>query len=174
MNILTVFDYGLRPRYYLKHPFGFIKETWLNIKAAWNRATKGYAWRDAAEMDEFLLHIIPKMLRDIADGDAYPGNDEFPTYESWQDWCNDLAAKFESVQEENWDGKNEYEDQWHNATLYREPHPNLTMTTTLTDEQYENLRKNYFNRCLELEKERDRIIEECYYSLATHHQYLWI
>lgn len=168
-------DFCYRKRYYFRKPWRFFREIGQNINAAWQRATKGYAWRDAAEMDEFLLHIIPGMLREIANGGAYPGDDEFPTYEAWQDWCNGLADVFESVQEENWsEGRNEWESKWRVAQQVFYPHPNLTTTTTITREDAETIRNAYWSREKELREERDAIILDAYNQLAKNHQYLWI
>ena len=78
------------------------------------------------------------MLREIANGEAYPGNDEFPTYESWKTFCCDLANKFEMVQQERWEdgGYNEYEEEWEKTLEPR--NPNLTTTTDMTEEEKQN------------------------------------
>lgn len=173
MNVLNDFPYV--KRFYVSHPWKFLQECWWNIKAGWSRCTKGYAYRDAADMDEFLLHLIPAMLRELANGPAYPGNDEFPTYESWQMWCNSLANRFENVQEEHWgDGRNEWETQWHSMMPALLPHPNLTTTYTFTTEQVEEVREKYYAREKELFEEREQIIQQLYLELAKHHSMLWI
>lgn len=175
-NVLNDFPY--RPRYYLTHPWKFFQECWYNLQAAYSRATKGYAWQDSAEMDNFLLTIIPGMLRDIANGHAYPGTKEFPTYESWKKWCNDLADTFESLQLGKWeDGKNEYEEEWYTlCNLHRNKHPNLTMACPYdtSDEHFKDLTRKYFNRCTELMEERKQKILEAYTILAQHADALWI
>lgn len=174
LNVLNDFPY--RPLFYLKKPWRFFQECWWNIQAAWARATKGHAWRDSVEMDEFLLHIIPSMLRDVANGDAYPGYEPFETYEKWQDWCNSLADVFESVQEENWNtaGRNEWEEEWEKAFEVLHPHPNLTTTTEMTEAEAQKICKIYFEREKELSEERERIIQDAYAELIKYHYYLWI
>ena len=153
MNVLNDFPYT--KHFYLTHPWKFLQECWWNIKASWSRCIKGYAGRDVAEMDEFLLYLIPAMLHEMADGDAYPGNEEFPTYESWQNWCNSLADRFEAVQEKNWDGHNEWEEKWHSMSPLFIPHPNLTTTYTFTAEEAEEVRAKYYAREKELFEERE-------------------
>lgn len=172
LNVLNDFPY--RPRYYLTRPWRFFQECWWNVKAAWARATKGVAYRDSAEMDEYLLHIIPIMLREIANGEAYPGNDEFPTYESWKTFCCDLANKFEMVQQERWEdgGYNEYEEEWEKTLEPR--NPNLTTTMDMTEEERQRIRKLYWEREKELWVERQNIIEEAYNTLAKYHGHFWI
>ena len=174
MNVLIDFPYT--KGYYVRKPWLFFKEIKYNLAAAWERATKGHAWRDSVEMDEFLLHIIPSMLRDIANGDAYPGIEPFETYEKWQDWCNSLADVFESVQEENWDasGRNEWEEEWEKAFNVLHPHPNLTTTTEMTEEEAQEICKMYFEREKELSAEREKIIQNAYAELVKYHSYLWI
>lgn len=172
-NCLNDWCYG--KRYYLKKPWRFFYEVGQNIRASWQRATRGYAGRDVAEMDEFLLHIIPPMLRKLANAGTFPSNNEFPTYEAWQDWCNSLADVFESVQEENWsEGRNEWESKWREARWIFHPNKNLTMTHTMTEEEAEDIREKYWTREKELWEEREAIILDAYTQLAKHHQYLWV
>lgn len=173
VNVLTDFPY--RKRYYLTHPWKFFQECWWNLKAVLSRATKGHAWRDSAEMDEFLLHLIPSMLRDIANGPAYPGIEPFETHEKWEDWCNALADVFESVQEENWEeGRNEWQEDWEIAFEVLHSHPNLTMTHNMTQEEAEEICKCYWEREKELWTEREKIIQDAYAQLAKYHNMLWI
>ena len=174
MNTLTDFPY--RKYYYFRKPWKFFQECWWNVKAAWERATRGYAWRDAVEMDEYLLHLIPAMLREIASADAYPGDDNFPTREAWQDAINALADVFESVQEENWtEGQNEWEDEFHNVCVeYFSRHPNLTTTSRYTPEEAKEIKDLYWAREQELRDERNKLILDAYQTLAKYHNYLWI
>ena len=173
LNVLNDFPY--RPLYYLKKPWRFFQECWWNVGAAFSRAIKGHAWRDSAEMDSFLLHIIPSMLRDIARGDAYPGFEPFETPEKWADWCNGLADVFESVQEENWEkGRNEWQTEFETALEVLYPHPNYTATNSMTQEEAKEVCKTYWEREKELWDERDRIIQDAYAQLAKYHNLFWI
>lgn len=173
-NVLN--DFPCRKYYYFKRPWKFFQECWWNFKAAWERATKGYAWRDVAEMDEYLLHLIPAMLREIAKADPYPGDDNFPTREAWQDAINALADVFESVQEENWtEGQNEWEDEFNNMMVdYFGNHPNLTTTSQYTPEEAKEIKDLYWAREQELRNERNKLILDAYQTLAKYHGYLWI
>lgn len=173
LNVLTDFPYA--KRYYLIHSWLFLKECWWNLKAAWQRATKGHAWRDSAEMHEYLLNLIPSMLRDIADGISYPCSEEFPNHESWQKFCNDLAAKFESAQEENCYEKNEYNEQFLTAfdILYNKS-PYITMTYTMTEEEAEEICRKYHARENEIDEERVRIVKEAFNTLVEYYFELWI
>ena len=72
--MLTVFNYGCSTKYYITHPWKWIKETYYNFKNAWKRAINGYCYPDWCNFDEWFKEIAPSMLRDIADkGYGYPG-----------------------------------------------------------------------------------------------------
>jgi len=173
MNVLTDFPYRLK--YYLMKPWKFFKELWQNLHAAYKRATRGYAWRDAAEMSEYMLHLIPAMLRDVAAAEAYPGTEPFETYEKWQNWCISLAELFESAQEENWiTGRNEWEKASDIALEVLYPHPNLTTTHEMTEQQAKEVIELYWIREKELSEERQNIIKCAYAKMAEYHDYLWI
>lgn len=174
LNLITWFSY--RPRYYLTHPWRFFYEIKVNIYLIWQRATRGWAECDAIEMDEYLLHIIPEMLRKIANGDTYPADKEFPTREKWQDFCNSLADVFESVQEENWSqGRNKWEEKFDEAfeTLHRKSYQDSN-SYSMTKEEAEKICKEYDERQKELYNERENIIKDAYITLAKYHGYFWI
>lgn len=177
-NILFCFPY--KKRYYLLHPWKFFITLWRNIKSGWQRATKGYCHYDLMDMDDWLLHMISHMLRDMGNDIAYPGNEEFPTMESWQKWLNNLAAKFESARENSPMGpQNEFEKEWH-ALLWNRVDKNPNITTTIeydtSREHYDLIRKQYFEREKEIYEERNRIVQEAFTELVRDHHFfsLWI
>lgn len=172
-NVLNDFPY--RPLFYLKRPWKFFQEIWWNLRAAFSRATKGYAWRDSAEMSEFLLSIIPPMLRDVAHSGTYPGIEPFETHEKWVDWCLALADVFESVQQENWEaGRNEWEEEFYKALEIKYSHPNLTTTSDMSENEAQEVCKLYWERERELWDERDKIIQNAFSELAKYYNMLWI
>ena len=174
MNLLK---FSMYPSYYIKHPLHFFRELRNSIRYAWQRVMKGYSYYDSMDMDEFLLHIIPGMLRDIANADAYPGTEPFETKEKWEDWCNSLADVFESLQGDGWtEGRNEYEEEWRKAweVLYSCSHPNLTMSSSMTKEEAESIRELYWEREMDLWAERDKLLQDSYMELSKYHNFLWI
>lgn len=89
MNRLNVFSYAYRKRHYLTHPWKFIKETGQNFHAAWHRATRGWAARDAYELGPQLLQILPEMLRYLEKYHCgYPAD---MTDEEWTQWLHKMA-----------------------------------------------------------------------------------
>lgn len=172
---MNLFKFPMRLRYYLTKPWRFFRELRYSFKYAWQRATKGYSFYDSMDMDDFLLHVIPGMLRDIANSDSFPGVEPFDTYEKWQDYCNSLADVFESLQEENWGkGRNEWEEEFDKAFEVRHLHPNLTITTDMTKEEADEICKMYFEREKELAEERQKLIEDTFIELGHHLTKFWI
>lgn len=114
INCLTDFPYSIR--YYLTHPHKFIRQCWMNIKAAWQRITKGYANYDIWDMDHYILEILSRMLRQLATrANGYPGHEPFTTYEEWIKWLQAMATRLEALQT-NWtETQNEYEEEYFNA-----------------------------------------------------------
>lgn len=163
-NILT--DYPFTFKWYLRRPWKFFQHTWYNLRGAWQRATRGYAYSDAAEMDEFLLHILPGMLRKVGNGLSFPGVEPFETVEKWEDWCNSLADVFESLQEDNWtsSGRNEYREEYYNKILEEDR----------DSEEANKISKLYWAREKELWDQRETILQDAYKQLALYHTYLWI
>ena len=171
---MNLFKFPMRLRYYSK-PWRFFRELYYSFKYAWQRATKGYSFYDSMDMDDFLLHVIPGMLRDIANGDGYPGIAPFDTYEKWENYCNSLADVFESLQEENWsEGRNEWQEEFEKAYEIRHPNPNLTITMDMTMEEADEICKMYFEREKELVEERQKLIENTFMELGRNLTKFWI
>ena len=172
---MNLFKFPMRLRYYLTKPWRFFRELYYSFKYAWQRATKGYSFYDSMDMDDFLLHTIRGMLRDIANGDSFPGIEPFETYEKWQDYCNSLADVFESLQEENWsDGHNEWQEELDKAFEAQHPNPNLTTTMDMTKEEADEICKMYFEREKELAEERQKLIEDTFAELGRNLTKMWI
>ena len=157
MNRLNVFSYAYRKRYYLTHPWKFIKETGQNFRAAWHRATLGYAYRDIWELGPQLLEILPPMLRHLEK--YHCGSPCDMTDEEWTQWLHDMANSIERLQEENWEKQNEYADEFFRVSeeMRREKRlENGGLRITWSDEpDYKVLTKKYFARCEELNKQWD-------------------
>jgi hypothetical protein len=154
----------------------FFRELYNSIKYARQRAIKGYSFYDSMDMDDFLLHVIPGMLRDIANERACPGVAPFETCEKWQDYCNSLADVFESLQEENWqcEGRNEWEKEFERAYEVRHTNPNITTTLDMSKEDADMVCKMYFEREKELTEERTKLLKDAFRELANNFNMFWI
>ena len=103
-------------RHYLTKPWEFFEDTWLNLKAAWQRATRGWADRDTWNLDSYLLDILPEMINHLRENThGFPI--DFPTYESWQDYLqNEIVIPLQNAREEQTIQKNEYNEEYFNLS----------------------------------------------------------
>lgn len=110
MNELNVFNNTWCP---WRYPSNWIRNTRIffrQFKWAYQRITRGYCDIDWYDMNTHLSKLIAQMLRKMAqDSMGYPGNEEFPSYESWADYLNETASLLEYS---NSDLPNEYEEAW--------------------------------------------------------------
>lgn len=174
---LNVFSYSHRKLYYLNHPIKFIIETYYNVRAAWWRVTRGFAPRDVWNMDNWLIYILPPMLRYLAEyAAAYPFNKEFPDEEAWHEWLTNLASTLELTWDENWEGQNEYQEAFDTRevrhTRVENPDGSITVTPYFTKEQKE-INERYFEREKELYEQQIDIQKDALKSLIQHLELLW-
>ena len=155
LNVLTNFGYSRR--YYLRHPLRFLRECGQNIRNAWMRATCGWCYMDTWNVDAWFLEVMPQMLRHLAKyGSGYPGTEPFETPEKWDDWLNAMADTFESLQEENWNSRNEYE-KLYNTSVEQSLNPDSNVQLTMS---HEDISKLYYTRMNELAEEGQALLED--------------
>lgn len=87
------------------HPFKSIKR----IK---DRIVYGYCDMDAWNVDSYLGFVIPGILSTLAaNTHSFPGNDKFPTAESWEDKLEQVARDLARARDwEKWE--NPYRSAW--------------------------------------------------------------
>ena len=161
---LNVFKWAWRPRYYLTKPWKWVKELFRNIRAAWMRAIKGYCYMDVWDWDSWFCSVIPPMLRDMANkGMAYPGSEPFDTPEKWHNWLYEMAHKIERLRYDDWmEDKNEYSKEYHES-----------FENDWHSERQEEIRKKYYERCVEIHKTRQQVLEEFGSSFFKFFDCLW-
>jgi len=177
---LNVFNWAWQKRYYLTKPWKWVKELIRNIRAAWMRAIKGYCYTDVWSWDDWFCSVVPPMLRHMADhGSAYPGREPFDTPEKWHSWLYEMAHKIERLQYDNWmEDLNEYSKDYEKTfedDAYEEEHPDGPFLTTTCDSSLskEEIRKKYYERCVEINKTRQQALEEVFLELGRNFDYLW-
>lgn len=89
MNVFTYFPYT--KRYYVLNPWFFVRQCWRNLKAAWQRATKGYADRDVWNMDDHLLTLMPQMLDKLRET-SHGYCAAFSCEEEWFRYLNEIST----------------------------------------------------------------------------------
>ena len=151
----SVWTYPYSRRYYWRHPWVLLKDFWWNIKAAYWRSKYGFAPHDVWEFGYAFLEVVPQMLKYLAEnGSGYPGDEEFPTPESWRNHLISIANLLENARDAVRDEKNEY------YPAYRDKingnwRPDDAETFTPDD-----IVKRYIDRDVELAREQDIMIEE--------------
>ena len=178
MNLNVLKDYPYRKSYYLTHPWKWFKEIWLNLRAGWHRATKGYCYTDLWNMDDWFLTIFPKMLRELADKHcAYPGVKPFDTSEKWERWLKEMAENLEYCASDP-DEENEYDKPFFEMCEERRyssasSDEMITISYTYDDEESKELRDKYFARNKELSDARRKLLEETMAELGLYLRNLW-
>jgi hypothetical protein len=163
-------------RYRLLHPWVIITGGWRNLKAAWQRATRGYANRDTWNLDTWLLQVLPAAIKHLAKNcHGWPATDDFPTHEDWVSFLNNLANDLEDCQDDEAENRNEYYEDYmkelmDNADEHwkRDEKGNLTYTKEQTE-----LDKKYFARARELSEEQQKKLEHCFFLLSKYLRAMW-
>lgn len=173
----VLFDFSYRPCYYLTHPLKFLHEIKVNLRNAWSRIARGYCYMDVCNFDSWFLEIAPEMLRELSNGDAYPDNDGFDTYEKWQSWLREQADNLAACREENVEDKNEYKDEFYRTLeniRFQQRTSEGSLTITFSDEpDVTEIRDKYFARTLELHEERTARLQSTLNELGRHWFHLW-
>lgn len=171
-NCLTYYPW--RARYYLKKPWEFFEDTWLNLKAGWQRATRGWADRDTWNLDSYLLEILPEMidhLRENAHG--WPGEYQgFPTPEDWDKFLKEeIIIPLQNARENQTTQINEYEEELHSYPLEFVKQENGFTAIHFTEP--EELNKKWFAREKEINEWRQKELERAFKKLSSVYFSLW-
>ena len=174
---LNIFTWPYRKRYYLTHPWEWFRTLFRNIRAAFQRIRRGYCSYDVYDLDHWLLDILPPMLRDIANSEigAYPGVEPFETPEKWKAWLLDLAARFEELQTDWAETRNEYEEE-HSKALNgaRVDLAKVNGCYVHYGEIPPELHAKWLARIQELNEEQQKATEEAFKIMSEHFYQLWL
>lgn len=160
-------------RFYLRKPWEFFEDTWLNLKAAWQRATRGWANRDTWNLDSYLLEILPEMidyLRIHAHG--YPGYGEFDTPEKWDKFLKEeIIIPLQNAREEQTVQKNEYEEELFSYPMEFVKGENSFTAIKFTEP--DELSRKWCEREKEISEWRQKELEKGFQNLASVFFDLW-
>lgn len=175
-NVLFNFFYTFK--YYLIHPHKFLKECYHNVRAAWHRIDRGWAYTDVWNMDSWFLETIPAMLKHLANyGSAYPGHPPFETMKEWHDWLEQMALNLENCKEENIEKNNEfnqaYFEQIEEQQRFRTDENGNVIYFLDETENLKHLRNLYYARNEQLCSERKELIENTMNELGHNFFDLW-
>lgn len=108
MGIFTKHPY--RIKYYLKHPIDFFSHYFRDIQCAYQRATKGYCYRDLWSIDVWFLNLFPKMLEEF--NQIKQGHPSEITSDDWDLIIDDMIYYFKNANIETTDFINLYEKEY--------------------------------------------------------------
>jgi hypothetical protein len=89
-----------------------------SINCAWQRAIKGYCYRDLWRMDWFYTQLFIDSIREFKKNlhgapQEFFDNDAENQIERWESYLEEMAQHFYNSLEENSEGKNQYEEEFH-------------------------------------------------------------
>ena len=108
MAIFTKFPY--RASYCFLHPLKVVKHKMRDIQCAWQRANKGYCYRDVWDIDHWFLEILPEMLDDFVE--VHNGYPDGMTDEEWVEIIKRMAKCFRNANEQTTEFVNPYEEEY--------------------------------------------------------------
>lgn len=171
LNIWKQFPKG---GYYLNHPVRFIRHLFRPFKWAWQRVTRGYADCDLWDMDRHLIKLLPQMLKQLSvSAKDYPQNVHlsFASATEWSDYLKNIAEHFMNADEDFCPQKNEYAPMFSYCGVTETKHPDGTVS--VVSNAPEELRKNYWNRIVEINQWREREVCKALEMLAPVFFALW-
>lgn len=122
MNKLNVFRNPKYPLTSFHNVKITVKMFFHSCKYAYQRVTRGYADCDLWDLDDYYLTLFTNTLNSFADNTiSYPGNKQFPSYESWIKYVRELALDFLKANEANDFFNHPKEDIWWEQAQQGEP-----------------------------------------------------
>lgn len=158
---------GYRPLYCLRHPLYWLRQKSRQFKWAYQRVKYGWAESDAWDIDDWFIKTVPQMLRHMAyEGHSYPGNEEFPTFTSWQQKLVEVANDIEASDEEYMDMANEYYKDYMDE-LKNWQYDNRTLMSKT------EVQEKYFARRRDLAAEADVRLKRAFDFILKNFHHLW-
>ena len=158
----SVWYWPYTKRYYLTHPWKWFQQLGRNIRDVYRRAKYGWTYTDVWDMDRWIMHTFPPMLRHLAaKGCAYPGREPFDEPEKWNEWLNKMADLIESGLEEKQEECNEYYEEYMEHLM--EPR----------DIRVEKMDDDYYRRAGELMHDAEHNLEVAFTQIGKHFYSLW-
>lgn len=130
---------GYRFKYNLTHPHKVIMHLLRDIHCAWQRATKGYCYRDIWNIDNWFFELFPVMLEDYKN--VHCGHPCSLTSEEWNDIIQQMIDCFKNADEDTSDFINPYEEEYLNTLSIN------WESNTLDCSADEELKYNYYKYC---------------------------
>ena len=92
----NLWSFSCNKRYYLTHPWKWIKEFFANLSNIRHRTMYGFAYRDAWNFFYWWTSVGAEALRYLAaHGCGYPAYEPWDTPKKWRKYLEDLADKLD-------------------------------------------------------------------------------
>ena len=164
---------GYNKKYLLTHPWELIFHYGRDLKWAWQRATKGYCFRDLWNINDWFIELIPRMLMEFKERNySYPEN--FKTPDEWSEILDNMIFCFNEANPERCSLKNEYKYDCNFEFVSSENNSNFSTLhiTYPTDADKKNSDLHY-QRELELYDYREEKLKEGLNLFSKYFQDLW-
>lgn len=164
---------GYNKKYLWTHPWELIFHYGRDLKCAWQRAIKGYCFRDLWSIDHWFIELMPRMLQEFKENShAYPA--KFDTPEEWDKQLDYMIFCFKEANEETCSLKNEYEYNFDFNFIPSEENSSFsTLHITYPTESDKEKADLHYEKELELEKYREEKLQEGLKLFAKYFRNLW-
>ena len=151
MHQLNVFN---NPKLPLRYPGNWIKRIrtfFRSFKWAYQRATRGIADCDCWDWPENILAYLDGGLDWFTKNTiSYPGNDEFPTYESWINYLSQIKDLLYRANETNEYYATPMGDLWWQGVLNGKEDAKLVRNMLIESDENEKQRQQDFDKAWEM------------------------
>lgn len=101
---------GYNKKYCIFHPWKVIMHKCRDIKCAWQRATKGYCFRDIWAIDNWFTNVFPKMIEELIE--VHHGYPTDLTDDEWVEVLKKMSKSFRNANEDKTEFRNPYEEEY--------------------------------------------------------------
>jgi hypothetical protein len=101
---------GYKLSYNLTHPHKVFMHWMRDIKCAWQRANKGYCFRDLWNIDLWFIEIMPQMIQELKE--CKMGYPDGLSEKEWDDILDAMIQCFKEAHSETTSFVNPYEDEY--------------------------------------------------------------
>ena len=167
MNTLNVFNTHWSP---MKYPSNWIRNArvfFRQFKWAYQRVTRGFCDYDVWDLDTHMTELFAQTIEHLANtSHSYPGNTEFPTPESWDNYLREIVAKLRYSLGEL---PNEYEEAWLKTWQDKDLCDALNNKTP----EEKMITKAYLDKEIQNENKKDKALHEALDMITHVWGHLW-
>lgn len=171
-NNLNIFNQHYSPWRYIPNWPRNAKLFLRQFKWAYQRAVNGYADCDVWNLDYFLSNLMASSIYKLADiTHGWPGTEDFPEFEDWVNYLNDVAMKLYQSNDDNDFYKNPYEDEFMESfswNEFKDDEGNIYIESNHND-----IRNKYITEEKNIAFKREQDFAEAWSMLGDYFHNLW-